>query len=459
MIVACIGLYGERVEQALVGIRRLRPHVDRYVVVVDETVTEEQKQLLHTEGCEVYFHPWEDSTVKMRNQYLQKCQHGDWVIVHDPDEWFSETFCENVRKITADAEKIPGTVILLINSHDTTRRLNGTIDSSKSSFYKNNCFHYNTDMYYRGVGEGEEEFKAGWHEILTGPVGQLKTIQLPDEYWYEHVKEEQEVWERAMRNVFICGGGNDRRESNPSWKPLRELCEALGLDSWPKLREYMRKGGVDPGLKEWFWENRFEGMDYDHEEMEGGRWYFEYLHPEEAAFPDGRVWKPILEVQKGSPVEVMRYVEETYMEVLHRHADQQGKEVYTKAILEGRLQREALPMVLQQSPEYQEKFLQRLGVPPRPEVPPERLAQAPILPVERIRMPVPVNVDVHITESLFIEALKRSQLWAEVKPRLDVGTWLEGELGEEAWRGLQVWLYSGKPTLKGFLKKLEAVLK
>lgn len=458
MIVACIGIYGERLEQALVGIRRLRPHVDRYVVIVDETVTDEQKQLLHAEGCEVYYHRWEDSTVKMRNQYLQKCQHGDWVIVHDPDEWFNEAFCEDVRKVTAEAEKMPGTVILLINSHDTTRKLNGTLDSSKSSFYKNLIYHYNTDMYYRGVGEGEAEFKAGWHEILTGPTGELRTVQLPDKYWYEHVKDEQEVWERAMRNVFICGGGNDRREDNPSWKPLRDICATLGLDTWPKLRDYLRKGGVDAKLKEWFWENRFEGMDYDHEEMEGGRWVFEYLHPEEAAYADGRVWKPVLEVVQGSKTEVTRYVEETYLKVLHRHADQEGKEVYAKAILEGRLTREALPLVLQQSLEYRERFLAQAQAPRVAPVRPPEVTPSPSMEVERMRVPVPVNVDIQLTETVLVEALRRSKIWWKIKPRLDLGLWLEQNLGEEQWKKLTEWMYAHPSlTLQEFVKKLESL--
>lgn len=449
MIVGCIGLYGERVEQALVGIKRLRPYVDRYVVITDESVTESQKQQLQAAGCEVYFHPWLDSTVKMRNQYLQKCQHGDWIVVHDPDEWFSESFCKDLRQVLAEAEK-DNIRVLLINSHDTWRRLDGKVETGVSTFYKNLIVHYETDAYYEGVGEGEDS-KVGWHEVLRMPLGSL-TARLPDKYWYEHVKEEHEVWERAMRNAFIAGGGNDRRDSNPSWKPLRAICESLGLETWTKLREYLRKGKIAPQLKEWFWENRFEGFDYDHEEMEGGRWYFEYLHPEEAKFPDGRVWKPVLEVLEGSEVEVMRYVEDVYMKVLHRHADQQGKEAYATAIIQGRLKRELLPLVIQQSQEYQQRFGRPLipdVIPPAPGIPPQ-------LPGESVRLPVPVNVDVRLTEDLFIEALKRSKIWWQVKPRLDVGAWIEKQLPEERWKELQEWLYSGKDlTLKEFLKLLE----
>jgi hypothetical protein len=779
LIVACIGVYGERVEQALVGIRRLRPHVDRYVVIVDESVTEEQKRRLRSEGCEVYLHPWRDSTVEMRNQYLQKCQHGDWVVCHDevtevltnqgfkrfgeldgseliltlnpvthrleyqkpttyhryhyngkmihwkgdcydicvtpdhkmyvqpshndqypyrfipakdlinskgfivpcsgiwegqdapivpriargtwkeegylptsrvtdvlgryladgwsysqgyrnkiqlsepdpilraeiqevvvnglgrslivgsgrhsdtltfyhkpffdylhklgkawekyiprdvlnlprshlltlfgsymkgdgrgersfltvskqladdiqevciklgwrcvlkegepqvgginskgkriigrrktysgsitphsriyirrppiledyngyvycvtvpnhiiltrrngkvvfsgnchdPDEWFNDAFCGDLRRITAEAEEA-GIQLLLINSHDVTLKApTDRAEGVKSDFYKNLIFRYWGDVYYEGVGAAAEDKKAGWHETLKMPPGS-KAVKLPDVYWYDHVKTEAEVWERAFRNVYVCGGGNDRRDLNPAWRPLRELCAGLGLETWPKLREYLRGGNVDPRLKEWLWRNRFDGLDYQHEMMEAGRWYFEHLHPEEAAFPDGRVWKPVLELPEGSPAEVMRYVEETYMRVLHRHADQAGKEFYAKAILEGRLKRGDLPEVLKGSREYAAKFG---GIP-----------EAEAAPPETVKVQVPVNVEVRLTEGLLVEAMRRSGTWWRLKPRLDVGGFLEAELGEEGWKLLLERFY-GKPDakLRDFLKWLE----
>jgi len=340
MIVACIGVYGERVDQAIVGIKRLRPHVDRYVVIVDESVTEEQKQKLRELGCEVYFHPWEDSTVKMRNQYLQKVQTDDWVIVHDPDEWFNEQFCKDVRRLCERAEQ-EGIDLLLINAHDIMYKEDGTKEENVSTFFKNLIFRKRLGTHYEGVGT-----EKVLHETLIIP-GLQRTVKLPpDKYWYEHVKYWYEVWERAARNVFIAGGGNNAGERNPSWKPLRKICDELGLDTWPKAREYFRKGNIDPRLKEWLWENRFEGFDYDHEELEFGRWYFEYLHPEEAKFPDGRVWKPVFEVDPNSPAGIMKYVEKCYLEVLGRHADQEGKEAYTKAILEGRIRKEDLPDIL-----------------------------------------------------------------------------------------------------------------
>ena len=151
MIIACIGMYGERVEQATVGIKRLRPHVDRYVCIIDESVTEDQKQSLRDLGCEVYFHPWEDSMVKMRTQYLEKCQTDDWIVVHDPDEWFCEKFCEDVKEICEKAEK-DDIALLLINSHDILYQEDKAKTESISDFFKNLIFQKREGTRYIGVG-------------------------------------------------------------------------------------------------------------------------------------------------------------------------------------------------------------------------------------------------------------------------------------------------------------------
>jgi len=134
----------------------------------------------------------------------------------------------------------------------------------------------------------------------------------------------------------------------------------------------------------------------------------------------------------------MSYVEQVFLEILGRHADQEGKEAYTRAILEGRLRREDLPMILRQSREYMEKVAR---------------------PMEEVRLQVPVNVDVRVSEDLFVQALMRSKtFWESIKPKLDLGRYLEEELGEE-WMNFQKWFYAEKPTLKQFVKKLGEVMK
>lgn len=436
-IVAAVGVYGERVDQAIPCIKNLRPHVDRYVVIVDETVTDEQKQLLEKLGCEVYFHPWEDSMVKMRNAYLDKIQSYDWVVVHDPDEHFNEEFCEDIRRLCYEAEnRQPPFRLLLINSHDATIKEDGTKDESVSDFFKNLIYHKLPGTKYEGVGEVKEV-----HEVLTIPGADLG-VKLPTKYWYSHEKYWWEVWERAARNVYMAGGGNNVGEKNPEWKPLREICDDLGLNNWTKARAYFREGNIDQKLIDWLWKNRREGFDYQHEMMEAGRWYFEYLHPEEAKrLPEGK-WEPVTELEKGSPPEIMRFVEETYMKVLGRHADQEGKEIYTKAIVEGRLPREDLPLMLKQSHEFRQKQQAQLGG-----------------TQESVKLQVPVDVKVKLTEPLIIEAMSRSKIfWVDIKPRLDLGLFLEVALGKN-YRPFLRWFYETKPDAEQFIKKLKEMIK
>lgn len=350
MIVGCIGLYEERVDQALIGIKRLLPYVDRYVVIVDESVTEEQRRHLQELGCEVYVFPWEDSMVKMRNHYLEQVETGDWVIVHDPDEYFNEDFCKNVKEVVRRAE-VQGIDLLHINSHDTTFQEDGTRESHVSNFFKNLIYKKKEGTHYEGVGQIKEV-----HECLIIPSLMRSANLSKEKFWYEHVKYWWEVWERAARNVFLAGGGNNVGGNNHAWRPLRQLCVELGLLRWPQARQYFREGNIDVRLKEWLWENRFDGFDFEHEMMEFGKWYFQYLHHEEAVYPDGRVWEPVTEREKGSEQEVMHYVESVYMRVFGRHADQEGKEHYTKAIVSGEIEREDLPNIFRESPEYKERF-------------------------------------------------------------------------------------------------------
>jgi len=408
MIVYCQATYLERKDQTLEGLRRIWPYVDRCVIVAPEN-PEEWPELVgggpHPKPPKVEYHQeeWTDDFPAYRNKYLSHVKEGDWVIVADPDEWFSESFCQNLRTLLEKVEK-EKIGLILINSHDFTDQPDGSVSETKSTFYKNLIFRYTKTVHYQGVGEAKNV-----HETLILPPG-TRSGQLDDVYFYEHHKKWWEVWERAARNVWIGGGGNNVGEKNPSWKPLRQISEDVydrteeihtSLKTWPQARAYFRKGRIDTKLKEWLWENRFEGFDWQHEMMEMGRWYFEYLHPEEAKFSDGRIWKPVTEVAPGSPPEVASFVEQTYLKVMGRHADDAGKKHYTSMILKGEISRDALPGILKQSPEYREKH-------------PEE--------TERVKMNVPVDVDLRLTAQIIWEAITRSETYArKIRPILELG--------------------------------------
>jgi len=93
------------------------------------------------------------------------------------------------------------------------------------------------------------------------------------------------------------------------------------------------------------------------ETRETAKWYFA-LHPDEIT-PEikERIKKP---PPMPKTAEIEAYVTKCYFEILGRHPDGPGKAFYTKAILEGKIPKEALPKILMQSKEYREKFLSTL---------------------------------------------------------------------------------------------------
>lgn len=421
MIVACQGTYGERISQTLEGMGRIRPYVDRAVVIVDETVTEEQKQQLIDIGCEVYFVPWEDSMVKMRNEYLKRVQTNDLVIVSDPDEWFGPEFCKDVRKIIAKAEE-DGAELLLISSHDITYWENGERGEHVSGFFKNLIFKKTPETEYVGVGRIKHV-----HENLKLSKD-AKIVRLDPKYYYEHIKHENEIWERAARNVFMAGGGDNVGEFNLAWKPLRQICAGLGIDNWTEARDYLRKGNIDPRLLQWLVEHRFEGTNVDHEMMEFFTWY-KWMHPKELEGIER-----VKNLSEADSSVVQEYVNRVFKEVLGAEANESDKQGIAKALLSGEIEQKNLPGILAN---YQQQIAQRQQQMPQ---------QAQVKKGERIRLPVPVDVDVHITEELFLRALLKSDtFWRNIKPQMDIGKFIEKKVWDKV--AFHRWFYKNQDRL------------
>jgi hypothetical protein len=415
ILVGCTGTYGERIDQTLRGIRAIRPYTDRMVVVIDETVTEKQKQQLQDAGAEVYMHPWEDNMVKMRNQLLQKLQTGDWAVCFDPDECYDEKFCKDLPKIIAKAEE-QGIGLLIVAAHDETLMNNGSVSKSVSGFKKPWIFKKNLGMHYEGVGETRNV-----HETpVLAPNTKIEA--LADEYFYTHYKYEWEIWERAARNVFMCGGGGNVGERNTQWKRLRTICDSLGIKNWTQARAYFRRGKVDPALLQWLIDNRFEGTDYEHEMKDFFLWY-KYLHPDEL-----RNFEAEPNPKEGTTKEIEKYVETTFRDIVGSEIPEADKQGLTEMIMDGRIPRNALPNVLNR---YKQ------GQPPP--------AQAKT--GEKVRIPVPVDVDVRVTEDLFEKALLKSRLyWERIKPRMDVGKFIEDHIWDRT--KFYRWFYENQEQLK-----------
>jgi hypothetical protein len=97
------------------------------------------------------------------------------------------------------------------------------------------------------------------HEILN-ISGLEHYISFP--YYYMHVKSIIEIWEHALRNVFIGGGGLNVKSQNPVWTRLRQDATNRGLDTWQKLRQYLLGEALSGRVPQWLI-NYFIDMSYD----------------------------------------------------------------------------------------------------------------------------------------------------------------------------------------------------
>ena len=342
-IVYCMNFYGERVAQVAKCLKRVGPYVDRCVLVHDGTPKasdiDRLDRLSHLK-TEFVYRKWDDHFSKQRNAYLDHIEEGEWVIVSDPDELFSVSFIRDMRDILMDAEK-QGMNSLLINAHDIITELDGTTMKTVSNFFKQLIFKYEEGVRYVGYV----------HETLLPGLHGWRSANLDPRYYYEHCKTRLEVKERGARNVFVGGGGNNVREKNPMHIQWHKWAKQHNIRDWPQMRAYIKVGHIEPDLKQLFIDHRNDsGWDYENESRDPFIWY-KILFPEEMKGWDSNPQSP----SKGSPPEVMAYVEQQFLEILGRNADDKGKQLYTDSILAGTIKREQLPEMLKNSQEYKQK--------------------------------------------------------------------------------------------------------
>lgn len=345
-IVYCMAIYEERMAQVLNCLNRVRPYVDRCVIVVDDSVTPENVALLAQWSCRPHYRKWDNHFSKQRNEYLAHVNEGEWVLVSDPDELHSQSLMDDLKTVVTEAEK-RNINILGINAHDITTELDGTVTENVSNWHKQLLFRFEEGVRYVGVV----------HETLLPGVHGWRAADLDKRYYYEHIKSMVEIKERGARNVFCGGGGNNVEDKNPMYVELHEWANRYSLKNWPLVRDFIRS--YEQGIPS-VWEElkaiivrhrNDSGWDWENESRDFFLWC-KALFPQEFKEWESTPKPP----SKGKPPEVMAYVEDCYKNTLGRHADTAGKEIYTKAILNGKIKREDLPKILKESPEYKMKL-------------------------------------------------------------------------------------------------------
>ena len=356
--------YEERFEQTLEGIKRMHPYVDAIVIVHDGSLSTEHMDFLANDYPKVhlFYKPWVDDFPNYRNEALKRAAEiakeknalaNLWVLVSDPDEVFCEEFLKDTHSI---AERSGGGTIFnmcKINSRDKWIYPDH-VEEIQSTFYKDLFFKYEKVVRYVGVGkrlvDGKEVLGGMVHETLSPPIMGWKPIFLPEKYFYTHSKTHQEITERAARNFWINGGGNN--ELTDDWKELRKIAKPAGFpEDWTHAREAFRRGNVPQVIKDWLVRHRSDNdrPNVDVEMRDFFTWYFVYLHPEENT---GNWKSEPKEPPRGTVGELERYIRQTYREILGRDADDSGLSNYVSLISNGVITREQLKEVLMNSDEY-----------------------------------------------------------------------------------------------------------
>ncbi len=356
--------YGEREHQMEQCINRVRPYVDRVVIVHDGSMSKKFQTWATDEmECELFYRYWNDNFSANRNYATKQVKSG-WMLWSDPDELFCEEFLKDLPKIIKESQNGKKSNAYHINSHDIELNPDGTKKyENKSDWYKMLFVKF-----YPGI-----KWTGSPHEQLHGPWSSLEAGKLPDKYYYEHTKTHKEVCERAARNFSIGGGGNNEKTSK--WRELVEILKRHGLheELWPKMRVYYRAGNIHGDIKDWLIRHRNDNdkPNVDCEVRDFFTWYFVYLHPEE----NTGGWKSepkqkdkeretdntIMEAKRTmsyltSVFDLSDKVDKIYLGVLGRHADAGGRANYVLHLLCNTLTLDDIAQVLKESEEYKSKY-------------------------------------------------------------------------------------------------------
>lgn len=252
-------------------LERVLPHVDRAVIVdggsIDDSIFYFRNWAQQEPKLEFYLHPWTDNFSAQRNNYLSRVEDNTWVLVSDPDEWFSDDILKNLHQLINTAES-QNKDMIGFQCRSVSLKGPHRVWENLDSYHKRLLFKK-----YPGV-----QYAGNPHEHLKGHPHRIMDTSLI----YEHVKQENIIWHRGARNLFAGGGGPNLGVGNPRWVALRQLCSELGINSWHEFDRYLLRGNIDQRVKNWLISvHDLDGFDGASEHRECYKLYFRIYHPEE----------------------------------------------------------------------------------------------------------------------------------------------------------------------------------
>jgi tetratricopeptide (TPR) repeat protein len=130
-------------------LKSVRNYVDD-LIIVDTGSTDNTADIARTFTDKVYFHPWEGSFSKARNQALQYAT-GDWIFQIDGDEELVPGSGEKLRQAVREAGKADAIHVNVISTYSGGKKT--ARHNFERLFRNNNVIHYEGIVHNRVVGQ------------------------------------------------------------------------------------------------------------------------------------------------------------------------------------------------------------------------------------------------------------------------------------------------------------------
>ena len=289
-----------RLEMMKANIERAYPYFDQFVIIDGGSTDGSVEWLKEQEKVDLVEFKWCDNFPLSRNQYLNRVgelRESDEIslcCVHDDDEFYSEYLMKNLNGIASQMiQNNINQFAIRCRSVSIDRDMN-RVWESLDDFWKPLIFLWEEGIHYADTI---------LHESLMPPSGQRQVraqdfVDTDHEMTYEHIKKENVIWPRGMRNFYTFGGGPNLGEKQAHWRPFREMLARAGdFENWTAVEAYLEAGNIAQELKDWFIKHRLEGTSTEEHGIEHDArqdaydgaseirecflTYFVWFHPEE----------------------------------------------------------------------------------------------------------------------------------------------------------------------------------
>jgi glycosyltransferase involved in cell wall biosynthesis len=263
-IALCIMGYHDAMDMIKESIETCGDYVKEIHVQGDNFTPEDIKELEEW-GATVHVEPWVDEFSDYKNKAISFAK-TKWVLILDHDEIPTPEMAKALPEIIEKSEKGNAYNLVAFDSINQTINEKGEVTAES-----------------RGTG------KALLHLNIREPYYGNPHIWLKPNYYpwteqksflaYRHVKQEGIDVQRAIRNVFLGGGGDNFKTKNPMWPELRQITDRLGITTYKQFLEYLKAGNIDPELKAWI--EKAHEFPWHDAELKAFQEYYYKIHPEE----------------------------------------------------------------------------------------------------------------------------------------------------------------------------------